>query len=236
MPQASCRNHLPSRRPCEQSAQALRQLAQCTRQHRAANGRGKSARGAKRAETRLACTGTCVIRQWPGMSASWPAKLAGPNADPQRFAAACRLVAAQIDLLDIREARLPLLSRVLVDDTALERLTTLDLYERITRSRRRSAARELGSIRPPVAADRGQTVGNDTCSNEVDLAAVLRKVPAQKAARLPRERRNRTSRPTYLRLRRGLDTTDFGILNERSQRGKTEQKQPSNTNSARRGR
>jgi hypothetical protein len=52
-------------------------------------------------------------------------KLAGPNADAQRFAAACRLVAAQIDLLDIREARLPLLSRVLVDDTALDRLTTL---------------------------------------------------------------------------------------------------------------
>ena len=45
-------------------------------------------------------------------------KLAGPKAYPQRFAAACRLVAAQIDLLDIREARLPLLSRVLVDDTA----------------------------------------------------------------------------------------------------------------------
>ena len=45
-------------------------------------------------------------------------KLAGPNADPQRFAAACRLVAAQIDLLDIREARLPLLSRALDDRTA----------------------------------------------------------------------------------------------------------------------
>ena len=45
-------------------------------------------------------------------------KLAGPNADPQRFAAACQLVAAQIDLLDIREARLPLLSRALDDRTA----------------------------------------------------------------------------------------------------------------------
>ncbi len=163
-------------------------------------------------------------------------KLAGPNADAQRFAAACRLVAAQIDLLDIREARLPLLSRVLVDDTALDRLTTLDLYERITRSRRKSAAREFGSICPSVAADGGQTVGNDTRGNEIDLAAVLRKPPAEKAARLPRERRNRTSRGAYLRPRRGLDVTDFGILNERSQRGKTQRKQRSNVNSARRSR
>src|SRR4029077_697650 len=38
-----------------------------------------------------------------------PRTLAAPKAAPQRFAAACRLVAAQIDLLDIREARLPLL-------------------------------------------------------------------------------------------------------------------------------
>ena len=200
---------------------------------RTAAGKARAAQNARKHGLRVPALGDPAMARNVGELAR---KLAGPNADPQRFAAACRLVAAQIDLLDIREARLPLLSRVLVDDTALERLTTLDLYERITRSRRRSAARELGSIRPPVAADRGQTVGNDTCSNEVDLAAVLRKVPAQKAARLPRERRNRTSPPTYLRLRRGLDTTDFGILNERSQRGKTEQKQPSNTNSARRGR
>ena len=47
-------------------------------------------------------------------------KLAGPTADAQRFEAACRLVAAQIDLLDIREARLPLLARALEDRAAIK--------------------------------------------------------------------------------------------------------------------
>jgi hypothetical protein len=83
-------------------------------------------------------------------------KLAGPNADPQRFAAACRLVAAQIDLLDIREARLPLLSRALDDRTALKRLATLDRYEADARSQRKSAARQFGApyvLRWTQAAD-----------------------------------------------------------------------------------
>ena len=104
-------------------------------------------------------------------------KLAGPNADPQRFAAACRLVAAEIDLLDIWEARLSLLSRALDDRTALERLTTLDLYERDARSQRKSAAREFGSMCPPVDAGGGRTAGTDTCGNEIDLAAVLQSLP-----------------------------------------------------------
>src|SRR5436309_5671310 len=53
-------------------------------------------------------------------------KLAGPTADAQRFEAACRLVAAQIDILDIREARLPLLARALEDRAAIKSLATLD--------------------------------------------------------------------------------------------------------------
>ena len=58
MPQASCRNPLPSRRRCDQPVQAPRQSAQRARQHRAADGRGKGARGAKRTETRVECAGT----------------------------------------------------------------------------------------------------------------------------------------------------------------------------------
>jgi hypothetical protein len=127
-------------------------------------------------------------------------KLAGRSADAQRFEAACRLVAAQIDLLDIREARLPLLSRVLVDDTALKRLTTLDLYERNARSQRKSAAREFGSMCPPVGAGGRQTAGTDTCGNEIDLAAVLQK---------PSMRRLRTkpARGAYLRFGKRRDAT-----------------------------
>jgi hypothetical protein len=127
-------------------------------------------------------------------------KLAGPNADAQRFAVACRLVAAQIDLLDIREARLPLLSRVLVDDTALERLTTLDLYERDVRSQRKSAARQFGSVRPPVDAGGGRTAGTDTCGNEIDLAAVLQK-PSM------RRLRTKSARGAYLRFGKRRDAT-----------------------------
>ena len=126
-------------------------------------------------------------------------KLAGPNADPQRFAAACRLVAAEIDLLDIWEARLSLLSRALDDRTALERLTTLDLYERDVRSQRKSAARQFGSVRPPVDAGGGRTAV-DTCGNEIDLAAVLQK-PSM------RRLRTKSARGAYLRFGKRRDAT-----------------------------
>jgi hypothetical protein len=49
------------------------------------------------------------------VSASLARKLAGPTADARRFEAACRLAAPQIDVLDIREARLPLLARAFED-------------------------------------------------------------------------------------------------------------------------
>src|ERR1700731_279711 len=48
-------------------------------------------------------------------SSSLARKLAGPTADARRFEAACRLAAPQIDVLDIREARLPLLARAFED-------------------------------------------------------------------------------------------------------------------------
>ena len=115
-------------------------------------------------------------------------KLASPNADPQRFAAACRLVAAQIDLLDIREARLPLLSRALDDRTALKRLATLDRYEADARSQRKSAARRFGSVRPAMDAGGGRT-GTDTCGNEIDLAAVLQKPSVRRLRTKIRARR-----------------------------------------------
>ena len=127
-------------------------------------------------------------------------KLAGPNADPQRFAAACRLVAAEIDLLDIWEARLSLLSRALDDRTALERLTTRDLYERDVRSQRKSAAREFGSMCPPVGAGGQQTTGTDTCGNEIELAAVLQK-PSM------RRLRTKSARGAYLRFGKRRDAT-----------------------------
>jgi hypothetical protein len=62
-------------------------------------------------------------------SSSLARKLAGPTADARRFEAACRLAAPQIDVLDIREARLPLLARALEDRAAIKSLATLYRYE-----------------------------------------------------------------------------------------------------------
>ena len=62
-------------------------------------------------------------------SSSLARKLADPTADARRFEAACRLAAPQIDVLDIREARLPLLARALEDRVAIKSLATLYRYE-----------------------------------------------------------------------------------------------------------
>jgi len=116
-------------------------------------------------------------------------KLAGPTADATRFEAACRLVAAQIDLLDIRAARLPLLSRAPDDRSAIKRLHSIDRYERYARSGRSRALRDFGSVRPPDSTTTsGQAIGADSCGEAFDIAAVLRKPVARKRARAQRRR------------------------------------------------
>jgi hypothetical protein len=151
-------------------------------------------------------------------------KLAGPKAYPQRFAAACRLVAAQIDLLDIREARLPLLSRALEDRSAIKRLHSIDRYARYARSQRSRAIRDFGSARPPVSMGIGQSIDSGTRGAAIDVAAVLRKSPLQKRrGSLSRGIGRRSARGTSLRFGRRADTTAFAILPKRSQRGKRNQ-------------
>jgi hypothetical protein len=111
-------------------------------------------------------------------------KLAGPTADAQRFEAACRLVAAQIDLLDIREARLPLLAHAIEDRAAIKSLATLDRYESDARSLRKSAARKLAAARAAASTGSGETILNGT--SEIDLAAVLRRLSRKPPAFRPR--------------------------------------------------
>jgi hypothetical protein len=132
-------------------------------------------------------------------------KLAGPTADARRFEAACQLVAAQIDLLRIRQARLPLLSGVIEGRTAVRNLTTLDLYERYARSRRKSAMRQFSSAPAPVAATSGQAIPSEASGNEIDIAAVLRQIAVQKTIR-SREFPIRVDR-RYPRLARRLRAT-----------------------------
>ena len=124
--------------------------------------------------------------------------------------AACRLVAAQIDLLDIREARLPLLSRALDDRAAIKRLHSIDRYARYARSQRSRAIRDFGSARPPVSMGIGQSIDSDTCGAAIDVAAVLRKSPLQKRrSSLRRGIGRRPARGTSLRFGRRVDYNRF---------------------------
>jgi hypothetical protein len=145
-------------------------------------------------------------------------KLAGPTADAQRFEAACRLVAAQIDLLDIREARLPLLARALEDRAAIKCLATLDRYESDARSLRKSAARKLAAARAAASTGSGETILNETSDNEIDIAAVLRRLSRKS--------------PTFgSRVGKGARRAGFDTFRKRSQvpRTKPTSKNPTKT-------
>jgi hypothetical protein len=145
-------------------------------------------------------------------------KLAGPTADAQRFEAACRLVAAQIDLLDIREARLPLLARALEDRTAVKCLATLDRYESDARSLRKSAGRKLAAARAAASTGSGETILNETSDNEIDIAAVLRRL-------------SRKSPAFGSRVGKGSRRAGFDTFRKRSQvpRTKPNSKNPTKT-------
>jgi hypothetical protein len=171
---------------------------------RTAEGKARAAQNARRHGLRVPALHDPAMTKSIGELAR---KLAGPTADAQRFEAACQLVAAQIDLLRIRQARLLLLSRVIEDRTAVRSLTTLDLYERYARSRRNSAMRQFSSAPAPVGVTSGQAIPSEASSNEIDIAAVLREIPVQKTVR-SREFPIKLMR-RHPRLGRGLRATSL---------------------------
>jgi len=167
---------------------ANRRNARASTGPRTARGKARAAQNARRHGLRLPALSDPAMTKHIGRLAR---QLAGVHADRERFEAACRIVAAQIDLVRIRRARLPLLARILVDRTAVKRLTALDLYESYARALRKRGNRDFGSARPPIPKDSEQPIRNDNDDNAIDVAAVLRTAPTRKQRR-PRKPRTLT--------------------------------------------
>jgi hypothetical protein len=78
----------------------------------------------------------------------------GSDADPRHHELACRVAEAQLDLVRIRRARLPLAAALETDPNALEQMVRLGRYEKRALSRRKFALRAFDEVALPAAAAR----------------------------------------------------------------------------------
>ena len=107
---------------------------------RTAAGKARVAQNARRHGLTLPA---CCDPAWSEEIKALARSIAGENADAERLELACRIAAAQIDLVRARRARQDIFPKSRPESDAILRLAAMDRYERRARSRRKLAIRDF---------------------------------------------------------------------------------------------
>jgi hypothetical protein len=111
---------------------------------RTAAGKARVAQNARRHGLALAA---CCDPAWSDEIKALAREIAGDDAGAERRELACRIAAAQIDLVRARRARADIFPAALGEPDSTARLAAVDRYERRAWSRRKFAIRDFDAAR-----------------------------------------------------------------------------------------